>query len=128
MTQAVPHGGKDPKTGQFLQGVSGNPKGRPKGARTKLGEMFLEALRDDWEKHGQSAVERVREEKPDAYLKVVASLMPKDLNVRVNPMEDMDDAELVRRLHDLRDALGPVLGPAPGSGDDRGGTRPETAH
>lgn len=27
--------------GRFLPGVSGNPAGKPKGARTKLGEQFL---------------------------------------------------------------------------------------
>jgi hypothetical protein len=36
---------RDPKTGHFLRGHSGNG-GRPRGARSKLGEAFIEDLRD----------------------------------------------------------------------------------
>lgn len=60
----------------------GNP-GRPKGSRNKLGEQFLEDLLASWEKHGMSAIERVIAEKPEQYLKVVASILPKEFHAEV---------------------------------------------
>src|SRR5262249_53672576 len=63
-------------------GQSGNPKGRPVGCRNKLGEEFLHALHDDFVVHGAKVIERVRNQKPDAYLKVIASLLPRELHFK----------------------------------------------
>jgi len=76
MDQETPKPAQDSK-GRFVSGNIGG--GRPKGARAKLGEAFLQAMFDDFNKHGIAAVEQVREEKPDQYLKVIASLMPKEI-------------------------------------------------
>ena len=46
---------RDTKTGQFLQGISGNPTGRPRGARNTLSEAFLEALQQDFVRGGAAA-------------------------------------------------------------------------
>lgn len=64
--------------GRFVAGNSGNG-GRPRGARAKLGEAFLEAMYTDFQEHGVAAIITVRDEKPDQYLKVVASILPKEL-------------------------------------------------
>jgi hypothetical protein len=89
----------------FQPGQSGNPKGRAQGSRNKLGEAFLDALLDDWQQHGAGVIAKVREEKPDQYLKVVASILPRELNVAVSPFEGMSDDELeagdVRMLKDV---------------------------
>lgn len=61
----------------------GNP-GKPKGARHKLGEAFVKALHSDFEANGKVAIERARDEKPDQYLKVIASLLPKEIEVGEN--------------------------------------------
>jgi len=53
-----------PKDTKFKPGQSGNPRGRPKGARNKLGEDFLTQLCDDFEAHGAAVIERVRQEDP----------------------------------------------------------------
>lgn len=71
---------KDAASGRFLAGNSGNG-GRPKGARAKLGEAFLEALRKDFEANGAEAIEQCRVKKPDAYLKVVASILPDQIEI-----------------------------------------------
>ena len=71
----------------FKPGQSGNPKGRPKGARNRLGTQFLEALEADFNKHGAEAIEQVRQKKPEVYIKVVADLLPKEANINVEAGE-----------------------------------------
>ena len=45
----------------------------------------MQALADDFEAHGKGVVEKVRTERPQDYLKIVASVMPKRMEV-----EDVD--------------------------------------
>ena len=74
-----------------------NPAGRPKGSRNKLSDAFLQALADDFEAHGKGVVEKVRTERPQDYLKIVASVMPKRMEVEdVGPLRaaDLSDDEL----------------------------------
>ena len=86
----------------------GNP-GRPKGSRNKLGEAFITALHDDFHEHGAAAIQTVRKEKPDQYLKVIASIMPKDLNINVNDLSEVSDDELIERIRSLDAAIKPFL-------------------
>jgi hypothetical protein len=69
------------------RGQSGNPKGRPKGARNRLGTQFLEALEADLNKCGPQAIALVREKKPEVYMRVVADLLPKEANINVEAGE-----------------------------------------
>lgn len=126
MTDASDRPEKDPKTGRFLPGNSGFG-GKPKGARNKLGEAFLEDLLASWEANGPSVITRVIEEKPEQYLKVVASLMPRDLNVNMNQMDDMTDDQLIKRIRTLDAAIRPFID-AEGAGRAVGGTGPAKAH
>jgi hypothetical protein len=66
---------------RFKPGKSGNPAGRPKGARNKVSETLLEALALDFDVHGREVIEKVRSEKPHEYLKIVASLVPKQMEI-----------------------------------------------
>jgi hypothetical protein len=86
----------------------GNP-GRPKGSRNKLSEAFVLALHDDFAAHGQQVIEMVRKEKPDAYLRVVASLVPRDLNLSFDPLAELSDADLVERIRILDAEIRPLL-------------------
>lgn len=98
---------------------NGNAAGRPKGARNKLGEAFIEAMLEDFQVHGVNAIVKVREEKPDAYLRVVADLLPKDVKVSV----DDDVAEVASNLSAVAAFLGKfaeagVSFPDAGASDD----------
>lgn len=115
--------GNPPVEHQFK---AGNP-GRPKGSRNKLGEAFIEAMHADFSEHGVDVIAKVRSEKPDQYLKVIASILPKDLNVNINQMDDLSDDQLIERIRSLDSAIRPFLD-AQGEGGAVGGTGPATAH
>jgi len=108
-------------------GQSGNPAGRPKGARNKLGELFLEDLLAAWESQGPAAIKTVIEKKPQDFLKVVASLMPKDLNVNVNTIGEMTDEQLLDRIRKLDATIQPFLA-TQGENGTGGGDRKKTTH
>ncbi len=117
--------------GRFI--VPPKSPGRPKGARNKLGEAFIEALHDDFAEHGVAAIRGVRENKPDQYLKVIASLLPKDVNLNIgNDLSEMSDDELVERIRDLSDAFAPLLarvgGPDAGIGTAQSTKQPDRLH
>jgi hypothetical protein len=80
---------RDGTTGRFLPGNSGNG-GRPRGARSKLSEGFLDALQADFERHGAGVIETVRQKDPTAYLKVVANLMPARLEAQLEAQVDVN--------------------------------------
>ena len=62
----------------WKKGQSGNPNGRPKGARNRLSESVLSELIRHWEEHGLDAINRACRENPGAYVRAVLSLVPKD--------------------------------------------------
>lgn len=86
--------------GRFLSGNSGG--GRPKGSRNKIGEDFLKAMAADFEEHGAAVIAKVRETKPEVYLRVVADILPKELTLNRDPLEDLSDEELRARLIEVR--------------------------
>jgi hypothetical protein len=89
---------KQPIGRPFQPGQSGNPAGRPKGARSKLSESFLKALADDFDSNGIEVIEKVRSDRPHEYLKIVAAVLPRQMQLEdLTPKrkaEDLTDDEL----------------------------------
>ncbi len=63
--------------GQFGPGSPG----RPKGAKTKLQEAFWTDFAEAWAERGKAALETVADKDPSTFVRVAASVMPKDLNI-----------------------------------------------
>lgn len=51
------------------------------GSKHKISEKFITALTADFEQHGETVIAQVRADKPEQYLKIVADLVPKDVNL-----------------------------------------------
>lgn len=85
-----------------------NPKGRPKGTRNKFSEAFMRDILEDWEEGGAKAIKAVRENDPSTYLRVAASIIPKDININDtreaafdNFIENLEDDELDKLIAGL---------------------------
>lgn len=105
---------------KWQPGQSANPAGRPKGSRNKLAEEFLKDVLNEWETHGAVAVSDMREKNPGDFVKMVASLLPKDINLNLNNEIEMSDDEIRDRIRDLASQLAPFLSGtgALGAGDE----------
>ncbi|WP_287321824.1 hypothetical protein [Mesorhizobium sp.] len=85
------------------------PSGRPKRAKKTLADGFLDAIRADFRAHGAGVIAEVRTEKPDQYLKIVLSVLPKDLHLNINSLEALSDDEIRQRIRGLEAVLRPFL-------------------
>jgi len=83
---------------RFKPGQSGNPAGRKPGSRNKLNEDFLADLHEAWGQRGKTAL---AEASPDVLIKVVAGLLPKQVEV-TRPLESMTDEELAAAAEYLK--------------------------
>jgi hypothetical protein len=73
----------------------------PKGSRSPrnfLQAKFLTALAEDFEREGAAAIKICRIEEPAQYVKIIASLMPKEFAVTDNALGDLSDEELGQLL------------------------------
>jgi hypothetical protein len=81
--------------GLFSRGNLATPREGQRGARSKVKERFLDDLCADYEKHGKAAIERIRESDPVAFIKVIASLVPREIrSEHKNRFENWTEEEI----------------------------------
>lgn len=92
--------------GRLLPGHTANPAGRPKGVRHRLSKNFLFDIAQHWQEEGGDILKRVTREDPATVLRVVASLVPRELITKMeigdedNSLRDItpDDLRVVSKL------------------------------
>jgi hypothetical protein len=86
--------GKPPLHTRFQPGNKANPGGKPVASRNFLQARFLKEMAEDFDKNGRHAIVRMREERPSDYIRAIASLMPKELEVKTTAMDELTDEAL----------------------------------
>jgi len=104
-------------------GESGNPLGKRAGTRDKVTAAFLTKLDTAWRKYGTEAMEKTARERPADFCKLVASLLPRDQNLRVASDSDniflealkglSQDTKLAREIARLKEENAALKGDDP---------------
>ena len=79
--------------------------GRVKGSRNRIAYKLIEALEKDFEEFGEEAIRVVRVERPGDYLRVICSVIPKELEFTDSRLQDLDDNELDAVISHIRKQL-----------------------
>jgi hypothetical protein len=101
------------KRGQFVAGHE-SIGGRKRGSRNLLSEQFLSDLHAEWKRSGKAVLETVAKSEPATFLKVVAGVMPRlidiDAAVSVNANVDVNLLADVRDFKAAYEAWGRAIG------------------
>jgi len=92
--------------GQFQRGCSGNVHGNAQRTRHLFSKAFVEALLEDFRAWGAEAIVRVRTETPQAYLRVCATLIPKELKLEHSQyVKTLSDEQIERAIEAIEAML-----------------------
>jgi hypothetical protein len=87
--------------GHFVVGNTGSRLGRASNMRRELAKNFAQALAEDFEQHGATAIQQCSLVDPSAYVKVCASLLPKE--TIISDERQMTDEQLCTAIARLLD-------------------------
>ena len=97
----------------FQQGVSGNPHGNRHRTRHLLNQEFMQALLLHFRQHGKKAIEKVAREQPGVYLKILALLVPREMQIEhTNRIKQMTDEEIEQAIEAIQTMLAARAGEA----------------
>lgn len=74
-------------------GETRNPGGKPVGARNSLNAKFLNALIKEFDERGAKAIKDCATKDPSTFVRVLASLQPKELQI-TRPLDELTDEQL----------------------------------
>ena len=88
---------------KWKKGQSGNPRGRPPGARDQLSQAVYRAMLEDWSENGLGVIQKVREKRPELYLQAIIRLVPTRYDMTVSDVDhrsviEYSTAELIQIL------------------------------
>jgi hypothetical protein len=88
-------------------GAENAPVGRAKqkGARDRLSAALLTKFADGFEQHGEGVIAKVRENEPATYLRIAATIIPKELEMAAGPIDGLSDDEVDRALAYVREHI-----------------------
>ena len=89
-------------------GECGHPN--PGGRRRRLTEAFITDFQSIWEAEGLAAIQRVARNDPSTFVRVAASLLPKDINLKATL--DVDATTFVANFRQAVELLGNELPPS----------------
>src|ERR1700722_4444631 len=72
--------------------------------RAAFAQAFFAVFLADWREGGKKAIEAMRKDKPGDYVKLAAALLPKDLAVKTEPIDELTDAEIAARIAQLAES------------------------
>jgi hypothetical protein len=87
---------------KFKPGPDARRTGRAAGFKSHLNKAFLSDLLDEWHEHGRAALRIMRAEEPAMFVRVVASLVPRELILEHGIASDLDDDTLAQMIETLR--------------------------
>src|SRR5689334_18898409 len=86
----------------FQPGNDGHGGGRRAGSRNKLQTDFLEALAADFAEHGAGVIRIARVERPIEWLKLIASVLPREFVIEQSVLADLSDEDLAAHISVLQ--------------------------
>lgn len=85
---------------------------RAERTRAEVNVGFLEAVKELWREQGQDILQRAARDHPEKVMKVLADLMPKQMEIKGSAVQDLDDDRISELIEAITDRIGRGAGAA----------------